>query len=223
MIFHYLVPSLASDPAPFVIISMLALFGAAAKAPLAVMFMVVEMTGSYQLLPGAMIAVAIAYLISGDYTIYRAQVPTRRDSPAHVNEYRVPLLMEIRVGECGLVKEPIAHADEDAATALNKMLRYRYTALPVVDSEGRFIGVVNLYDMGGGGRGGRVRDYVKPMRYVTPESTLYDALGVMSESGTTWVPVVNNGEFLGILTMESMNKAYSEGLKRLGGLTFLDD
>ncbi|BDR92395.1 chloride channel protein [Vulcanisaeta souniana] len=213
LIFHYLVPGLAPDPAPFVIISMLALFGAAAKAPLAVMFMVVEMTGSYQLLPGAMIAVAIAYLISGDYTIYRAQVPTRRDSPAHADEYRVPLLMEIRVNECELIKEPIAHADEDVATALNRMLRYRYTALPVIDPEGRFMGVVSLYDMGRGR--GRVRDYVRPMRYVTPESTLYDALGVMSEAGTTWAPVVNNGEFLGILTMEGMNRAYSERLRGL--------
>ncbi len=101
LILHYLMPGLAPDPAPFVIISMLAFFGAAAKAPIAVMFMVIEMTGSYQLLPGAMIAVAIAYLVSGDYTIYRAQVPTRRDSPAHAGEYRVPLLMEIRLVSAG--------------------------------------------------------------------------------------------------------------------------
>ncbi|MGC8542862.1 MAG: chloride channel protein [Vulcanisaeta sp.] len=213
LVFHYLMPGLAPNPAPFVIISMLAFFGAAAKAPIAVMFMVIEMTGSYQLLPGAMIAVAIAYLASGDYTIYRAQVPTRRDSPAHAGEYRVPLLMEIRVGECRLVNEPIACVDEDASTALNRMLRYRYTALPVIDSDGRFMGAINLYDMGRG----KVGDYVKPMHYVTPNSTLYDALNVMSEAGTTWVPVVDNGRLLGILTMESMNRAYTERLRRLRG------
>ena len=211
LIFHHLMPSLTPNPAPFVVISMLAFFGAAAKAPLAVMFMVIEMTGSYQLLPGAMIAVAVAYLASGDYTIYRAQVPTRRDSPAHANEYREPLLMEIRVGECGLVKEPVAHVDEDAAKALNEMLRRRYTALPVVDSEGRFIGAVNLYDISGGR--GKVRDYVKPMRHVTPWSTLYDAMSIMSEAGTTWAPVVDNGRLLGILTMESMNRVYTDRLR----------
>ncbi len=80
-------PGLAPDPALFVIISMLAFFGAA-KAPLAMTLMVIETTGSYQLLPGAMIAVTIAYIVSGDYTIYRAQVPTRRDSPAHIDEYK---------------------------------------------------------------------------------------------------------------------------------------
>ncbi|WP_349681918.1 chloride channel protein [Caldivirga sp. UBA161] len=217
LIFHHLIPGLTPDPAPFVIISMLAFFGAAAKAPLAVMFMVIEMTGSYQLLPGAMIAVAVAYLISGDYTIYRAQVPTRRDSPVHADEYREPLLMEIRVSECRLIKEPVAHIDENTSVVLNRMLRYRYTALPVIDTGGKFIGVVNLHDISGGK--GRVRDYVKAMRYVTPESTLYDVMSLMSEAGTTWVPVVNDGVFLGLLTIENMNKVYTDKLRATRQLT----
>lgn len=87
LLFHYIAPSLAPSPTPFVVVSMLAFFGAASKAPVAVMFMVVEMTGSYNLLPAAMITAAIAYLVSGDYTIFQAQVPTRRDSPAHSDEY----------------------------------------------------------------------------------------------------------------------------------------
>lgn len=74
------------------------------------------------------------------------------------------------------------------------------------------MGAINLYDVGGGK--GVVRDYVRPMRHVEPESTLYDAISVMSEAGTTWVPVVSNGKLLGILTMENMNKAYSERLKK---------
>lgn len=30
----------------------------------------------------------------------------------------------------------------------------------------------------------------------------------MSREGTTWVPVVKDGELIGILTMESMRRAY---------------
>ncbi|ABW01025.1 chloride channel protein [Caldivirga maquilingensis] len=213
LLFHYLTPGLTPNPAPFVIVSMLALFGASAKAPLAVMFMVIEMTGSYQLLPAAMIAVAIAYIVSGDYTIYRAQVPTRRDSPAHANEYKVPLIMELKVKDCRIIKGPVVSPSDDAGKALNTMLRLRYTALPVVD-DGRFIGLISIYNMNGGR--GKVSDYIiRDTQYVTPESTLYDALTVMSKLGTTWVPVVSNGEFLGILTMENMNKAYTERLRSL--------
>lgn len=34
-----------------------------------------------------------------------------------------------------MVNEPVAHIDESASTALNRMLRYRFTVLPVVDHE----------------------------------------------------------------------------------------
>ena len=42
---------------------MMACFGSVAHAPLAVMIMVAEMTGSFSVIPGAMIAVGIAYLL----------------------------------------------------------------------------------------------------------------------------------------------------------------
>ena len=207
LLFHYLLPSLAPDVASFVIVSMLALFGAAAKAPLAVMFMVVEMTGGYQLLPAAMIAVAIAYLVSGDSTIYRAQVPTRRDSPAHLGEYSVPVLMEIRVSDCELRREPVVEVDESVDGAVNVMLQHRYASLPVVNRDGEFVGVVHLLDVLG--KRGAVSMYVKAVNaYVRPDSTLYDAWEVMSREGTTWVPVVKDGKLIGILTMESMRRAY---------------
>ena len=186
LLLHYLLPSLAPNVAPFVIVSMLALFGAAAKAPLSVMFMVVEMTGSYQLLPAAMIAVAIAYLVSGNNTIYRAQAPTRRDSPTHAGEYNVPVLMSIRVSECELGREPVVKVDEDVNHAINRMLQHRYASLPVVDGNGKLIGIVHLMDVLG--RRGLVRDYVRPINYVNPDSTLYEAWELMSREGINWAP-----------------------------------
>jgi CIC family chloride channel protein len=85
VVYHHLFPSLVntSHIGGFVIVGMLALFSAAGKAPVAVTLMVVEMTGSYQLLPACMLAVAVAYLVSGDYSIYKSQVKTREDSPAY--------------------------------------------------------------------------------------------------------------------------------------------
>ena len=97
--------------------------------------------------------------------------------------------------------------------ASNKMLRYRYIALTVIDSDGRFRCVVNLYDISGG----KVGNYVKSMHHTTSNLTLYNALNVMSESGTTWATLVDNDRLLGILTMENMNMTYTEKLKRLRG------
>lgn len=74
-------PGLPDGPAVFVVIGMMACFGSVAHAPLAVLIMVAEMTGSFTVIPGAMIAVGIAYLLilKTDVSIYRAQ-RTNRDS-----------------------------------------------------------------------------------------------------------------------------------------------
>lgn len=69
LLFHQLFPSIVPSVAPFIIIGMSAFFSAAGKVPLSVIIMATEMTSSLQLLPGAMVAAAISYLISGNYTL----------------------------------------------------------------------------------------------------------------------------------------------------------
>lgn len=68
-------PALPDGPAVFMIIAMMACFGSVAHAPLAVMIMVAEMTGSFSVIPGAMVGVGIAYLLITRTTVsmYRAQ------------------------------------------------------------------------------------------------------------------------------------------------------
>ena len=70
-------PQMSTDPASYVIIGMMALFGGIAHAPLAVMLMVAEMTGNLSLLAPAMVAVAISTALVGNNTIYRSRLPTR--------------------------------------------------------------------------------------------------------------------------------------------------
>ena len=68
-------PALPDGPGVFVIVAMMACFGSVAHAPLALMIMVAEMTGSFSVIPAAMITVGIAYLIISrtPVSIYRAQ------------------------------------------------------------------------------------------------------------------------------------------------------
>ncbi|ACU53977.1 Chloride channel core [Acidimicrobium ferrooxidans DSM 10331] len=76
-----LVPAIGHDASAFVVVGMMAMFGGISRAPIAVMLMVAEMTGTIALLGPAMIAVAIAWLIvkAVDDSIYRSQLPTRLD------------------------------------------------------------------------------------------------------------------------------------------------
>jgi CIC family chloride channel protein len=68
-------PGIPHSPAVFVVVGMMACFGSVAHAPLAVMIMVAEMTGSFSVVPCAMVAVGIAYLLirRANVSIYRAQ------------------------------------------------------------------------------------------------------------------------------------------------------
>lgn len=74
---YHLLPGLPALPAPFVIVGMMALLGGIAHVPIAVMLMVVEMTGNLSLLAPAMIAVSISYLLVGKQTIYISQLEAR--------------------------------------------------------------------------------------------------------------------------------------------------
>ena len=64
------------NPAPFVIVGMMSCFGSIGRAPIAMMFIVAEMTGGALILAPAMVAVGIAYFIVSytGQTIYRSQV-----------------------------------------------------------------------------------------------------------------------------------------------------
>jgi CIC family chloride channel protein len=85
--------------APFVVIGMAAVFGAAARVPIASLIMVTEMTGSYRLFAPAAFAVLMAYLIQSQLSarlkyksLYEAQVEGRAASPArYVDHIRVAL------------------------------------------------------------------------------------------------------------------------------------
>ncbi|MGV0849337.1 chloride channel protein [Mycolicibacterium phlei] len=68
-------PGIPETPAVFVVVGMMACFGSVAHAPLAVMIMVAEMTGSFAVVPCAMVAVGIAYMVISrtEVSIYSAQ------------------------------------------------------------------------------------------------------------------------------------------------------
>ena len=70
-----------------------AVFGAAARVPIASLVMVTEMTGGYQLLPAAGFAVLLSYLVQTQLSshlkyssLYEAQVLGRSQSPARYEE-----------------------------------------------------------------------------------------------------------------------------------------
>ena len=104
-------PSLGHNPAPYVIVGMMSCFGGISRAPLAVMLMVAEMTGSISILVPAMVAVGISWLIvrRNDDTIYRSQLKSRTDAPSQRLLAGLPLLGAIPVSRAMAVAEIARH------------------------------------------------------------------------------------------------------------------
>jgi CIC family chloride channel protein len=146
-------PHMPNSPAPFVIIGMMAMFGGIAHAPLAVMLMVAEMTGNLTLLAPAMVAVAVSVALVGDRTIYKSQIPSRADSPAHRLRLSFPLLSSLRVRD--VMSPATTHLPLDGAVALSpdaslpdaleQLAEARQSEAPVMES-GASIGTVSVRD-----------------------------------------------------------------------------
>jgi CIC family chloride channel protein len=124
-----------------------AFFGGIAKAPLAVILMVAEMTGEYALIAPAMLATMVAYLVSGETSIYESQVSTRLDSPAHRDDHALLLLQTLTARDA--VDEardgtatPITASVDTPVAELSGWLRVHHVAIvPVIDA-GRLVGQV---------------------------------------------------------------------------------
>jgi CIC family chloride channel protein len=75
---------------------MAAFYGGIAKTPLATLVLVCEMAGSYDLLVPLMLAQGVAFIALRRLSLYRAQVPTVRDSPVHKRELSPLLVLRCR-------------------------------------------------------------------------------------------------------------------------------
>lgn len=116
---------LHQQPAVFAVVGMAAVFGAAARVPIATMLMVTEMAGGYHLLVPAGLAVMTAYLLQvrlsshlSYRSLYEGQVPTRRDSPAHYLEH-------IQIALSLLGRRDLPLADKLGHLDLLRLLRSR--------------------------------------------------------------------------------------------------
>ncbi|MFI5179573.1 MAG: chloride channel protein, partial [Vicinamibacterales bacterium] len=209
---HTHVPWMPDTPAPFVIVGMMALFGGVAKAPIAVMLMVAEMTGEFSMLVPAMIATGIAYLVAGDVSIYESQVATRADSPAHRAEYNVPLITAISVGDAMRRGVLTAVPGDSIEVAEGLMAEADVRGLAIIDG-GRLAGVFTVSDA--------LRAHRDEMRSVAeamttdlqvayPDESLHVALLRMTSARISRLPVVERARpahLLGMLAVRDVANA----------------
>lgn len=210
-VFHALVPSLAPNVAPFVIVGMLAFFGAAGKVPISVLIMITEMTGSLQLLPAAMTAVVFSYVVSGQKSIYRSQRP-----------HRIPNTMKLAKVKLSRIKSDSISVSVDSRprAVLAKMKKLNMYALPVVRGR-KFVGIVYRSALTGY-RGYIIEPLVvEDITPLGPYSDAEEALELMMTKNATWVPVSSGDKYIGLITLSSIMKEYEHTIRRNASSNFL--
>ncbi|GLI12469.1 CBS domain-containing protein [Methanobrevibacter arboriphilus] len=101
--------------------------------------------------------------------------------------------------------------DEDVVFAFEKLMKNKVSALPVLDEDGKMIGIVTASDLGYNlildnyKLGTKVSSVmVKNVTSVSPEESLYDAICTMEENApggsiVNQLPVLENGTLVGII------------------------
>jgi CIC family chloride channel protein len=213
-VLHGVAPGMPDVPAPFMVVGMIACFGSIAHAPLGLMLMVAEMTGSLALLPPAMVAIGLATLVVGDDSIYESQLRSRADSPAHRAAFGLPLLSSVMIG--GVMKPPrlLLPADTPVGEAHRLLEASSLPGAPVVGDGDEFLGVVlrDATHHAGDLTARAIADLSYPT--VPSDQGLDFALDAMVSAGAGWVPVVDGPRVVGIVAMNEIISGYQHALRR---------
>jgi len=191
------VPSMGHNPAPYVIIGMMCCFGGISRAPLAVMLMVAEMTGSLSILGPAMIAVGLAWFIvrRSDDTVYRSQLRSRADAPAQRLLIGMPVLANVPVQQAMAPPRLVISGGTPIEAAHDQLARSGLTGASVVDSEDRFEGTISLAHLeeSKAGRDHRLESLMDVTAPTVSESAHLDvAVDAITTSNEHWVPVLDS-------------------------------
>ena len=227
--FQLWMPTVVTRIDIFVILGMAGFFAASANTPVSTLIMISEITGSYALMLPSMWVCALAYLLSRGWSLYRHQVPSRVDSPAHRGELIVDVLAGVKVRDAWepsddeeMVTIPRDMTLSDVAV---KVASSRQNCFPVVDEEGRMCGYFSLEDVRyflydrEAGRLAKIRDIaatdVEPL---TLQVALATAMDRFAQSSYDELPIVeadSPGRVIGLLGRRRVITIYRANLARI--------
>lgn len=213
-------PGLDITPAAFVVVGMAGFFAAVANAPLSTVIMVSELVGSYLLIVPALWVCTLAWLATRRESLFAEQVESRLDAPFRLSDMMGAVLHRLRVQDArpdpvdAVVTVP---ADLPLRGLVDRFAHSGQAVFPIVDRAGRLGGVVD-------GRQLRrtlsetgidtvllAQDFQSPALVVTPDDTLYTAIGRMTSSGYDDLVVVDAADplrLVGLLSRRQVINAY---------------
>lgn len=162
-----------------------------------------------------MVALGLAALVVGDESIYESQLRSRAEAPAHRAAFGLPLLSSVPAGDV-MTPPRLALPGQLPLEEANDLLRdRRLPGAPVVEDDGRFVGVLRLLEeteLSGSVRARAAADRTYPS--VRSDQGLDDALDALVSAGIRWVPVVDGESLVGIIAMTEVIAGYQRAMRR---------
>ncbi len=207
-------PAVPHSPAAFVVVGMIACFGSIAHAPLAVMLMVAEMTGTLEMLAPAMVAVGIATVIVGDASIYEGQLENRAAAPANRLRTQMPLLSSIPVADAMRPVDFTVDAEASAGLAARQLADRGLRSALVVDADGVFEGSVEAETLAGENEGRTAGALSHGAgSAIAVDGTLDAAVDLMTAEHVEPVPVIDaDRRPTGVIGRSDIVRAYRSAL-----------
>ncbi|RME88727.1 MAG: chloride channel protein, partial [Candidatus Hydrogenedentota bacterium] len=217
-------PSITSSYIPFIPVGMASFFAGVANAPIASVIMVTEMTGSYVLLAPLITVAVISMILCHKFSLYDNQKLNKFESPAHTWDITAKLMRNFTLQESvkQFQQEGILTPDTSFRSILRQMSRLNRYTFPVIDSSGKYIGIVSLAGIGREQKRSLLKQKVKAQDLLLPNSpiivyndSLSKALETMLNFDLDCVPVVDeNRNLLGTIGFHDILAGYH---KRLTG------
>lgn len=202
------------DPGAFALVGMGTLYGGIAHVPLSAMVLVCELAGSYDLLVPLMLAEGIAFVALRKRSLYEAQLPSQRDSPAHKEADILRTIAVERVMTTGRPFVSFAPATP-AREVLQRVSDTNWQDVFPVISEGRMAGMITAESLRALGSSPESQpwtvaaDLMQAPVTARAEDDLRSAAQTMLDKGLREIPVVAaDGKILGFLDEADVAKAY---------------
>jgi CIC family chloride channel protein len=205
------------DPGAFALVGMGTFYGGIAHVPISALVFVSELAGSYDLLVPLMLTTGIAFVTLRNRSLYRAQVKTKSDSPAH----RLGLPPELKkVAVIDVMTSGRPHVTFELGTTAAEVTKHIgestwQEAFPVLDPAGVMRGLISADALRFLVREGEIAhwtiaaDLMQQPVSLRPEDDLRAATKLMLAHGLREVPVLDEGgHILGFLQETDAMQAY---------------
>jgi chloride channel protein, CIC family len=206
------------DPGAFALVGMGTFYGGIAHVPISSLVMVCELAGSYDLLVPLMLAEGVAFIALRKSSLYEAQLPSKRESPAHRHDLVFHALESLRAGDVVVRDRP--YVSFELATPAQQVIHHLAESswqdvFPVLDKSGAMVGIIHaelLRTFASQPDFEQVTvaaDLMQAPLSVPTSQSVHDAIDQMLQHNLREIPVLDEaGKIVGFLDETDITRAY---------------